>query len=178
LRKSFSPDQEALFLEGLVNHSPKAYNELYDRYADALFGIIQRMVNHQDIAQDLLQETFIKVWTNVHRYDPAKGRLFTWLAQVARNTALDYLRSPQNDNSVEFQLQMGDITFTNVTLIGLKETVFSVLSPQYQQIIDLIYFQGYTHPEVANRLSLPLGTVKTRVRIALVELKKAFAFEA
>ncbi|GAB3330292.1 ECF RNA polymerase sigma factor SigK [Larkinella ripae] len=177
MKKSSSPDQEALFLEGLITHSRKAYNELYDRYASTLLGIIQRMVHHEEVAQDLLQETFIKVWKNVHRYDPARGRLFTWLAQVARNTALDYLRSTQHEQAAEFQVRMGELTFTDVTLIGLKETVLAALSSQHQPIIEMIYFRGFTHQEVAEQLSLPLGTVKTRVRQALLELKKAFSAE-
>lgn len=177
MKKSITPDKEAVLLAALVNHNCKAYSELYDRYATALLGVITRMVHDEATAQDLLQETFIKVWKNVHLHNPAKGRLFTWLLKVARNTALDHLRKHQVTQPIDLQLAIGELTFTDITQIGLRETVLAVLEPHYRPIIDLIYFQGYTQQETANHLSLPLGTVKTRVRLALAELKNTFAAE-
>ncbi|GAB3920154.1 RNA polymerase sigma factor [Larkinella terrae] len=177
LKKYLTADQEALLLEGLIQYSRKAYSELYDYYGSTLLGFINRMVNDQVQAEDLLQETFIKVWQQIHRYDPAKGRLFTWLLKIARNTTLDYLRSPDYTNSVEFQWKMGETILTNENLVGLRETVLSALSPDHQAVIELIYFQGYTQQQAADELALPLGTVKTRVRMALIELKNRFSSE-
>ncbi|GAB3334836.1 sigma-70 family RNA polymerase sigma factor [Larkinella ripae] len=177
MSKPFTPQQEAFFLEALVSHSRKAYNELYDRYARALLGIIYRIVLDEAVAEDLLQETFIKVWRHVHHHDPAKGRLFTWLAQVARNTALDYLKCSKNRRTIELEPPMGGVVCPNISLIGLEETAWKAVSPQYRPVVELVYFQGYTHQETAEQLVLPLGTVKTRARLALVEIKRAFAGE-
>lgn len=153
---------------------------LYDHYAPTLYGIVLRIVQSEELAQDVLQESFIKVWRNRHRYDATKGRLFTWLLNICRNQAIDTVRSARHIQSQKIQ----PIDFSVYNLeslsnrpapehIGVQQMV-ETLDPKYRQVIDLIYFQGYTHTEVEEALQIPLGTVKSRVKIALRELRKFF----
>lgn len=152
---------------------------LYDNYSSALFGIILRIIEEQEIAEDLLQEVFVKIWKNIQSYDKSKGRLFTWMLNIARNTAIDKLRSKDYrqsekvqsiDNSVH-SIGKAHSTSNNTDTIGLKNFV-EQLKPEHQLIIDMLYFKGYTQAEAAEELNIPLGTVKTRVKAAIVQLKK------
>ncbi|MBS1913118.1 MAG: sigma-70 family RNA polymerase sigma factor [Bacteroidetes bacterium] len=155
---------------------------LYDRYAPALYGVLERLLRSHDLAEDALQETLVKVWGNFESYDPEKGRLFTWLVRVARNIALDIFKSKGYRNTlknqeleslvdvVDRQSSAGD----DSDRIGLREIVLA-LKPEQQEVIDLIYFRGYTQDEASKELGIPLGTVKTRVRSALLTIRKIFS---
>jgi RNA polymerase sigma-70 factor, ECF subfamily len=170
-------------LVGLLKQKDSdAFTYLYDHYSDALYGIVFRIVNNEEIAQDILQEVFLKIWKNLSNYDPAKGRLFTWLLNLTRNYAIDQYRSREfrqqaknqnledSVNAVD-KLMQGGIKMDH---IGLKDTV-SKLKPEYIQVIDLLYFKGYTHDEVAKEFNIPLGTVKTRIRSAIIQLRERLA---
>ncbi|GAB3937956.1 hypothetical protein GCM10028804_60370 [Larkinella terrae] len=143
-----------------------------------MLSVIAKIVKDEIEAEDLLQDTFVKVWKNIHRHDPAKGRLFTWLLNVARNTAFDHLRSNKKTTHVELPvdgyLPGLSATFNSVGYIGFSDAVNTTLDPRHWQIIELIYFQGYTQSEAAHRLDLPLGTVKTWTRLALIQLRQTF----
>lgn len=150
-------------------------------YSGALLGVISRVIQQTEIAEDLLQETFIKIWNSADSYDSSKGRLFTWMMNIARNLSIDKLRSKDFKNSsknqdiennVDFIDTQKEITF-NADLLGLKDMVIS-LKPEYNRVLDMVYFKGFTHAEAAEELNLPLGTVKTRIRMAIMELRKYF----
>ncbi|MBU0696878.1 MAG: sigma-70 family RNA polymerase sigma factor, partial [Bacteroidetes bacterium] len=134
-----------------------------------------------EIAEDVLQETFVKIWNSIQQYDPTKGRLFTWMVNVARNLAIDKVRSKDYRNhskNQDLENHVNDIDETrNSTykpeLLGVKNLV-QKLRPEQQIIVDMIYFKGYTHVEVADELAIPLGTVKTRLRMGIIELRKYF----
>lgn len=166
---------------GLKARSQKAYAFLYDHYGRSLLGIICKIVKDEEEAENLLQDTFVKAWRYIDHYDASKGRLFTWLLNIARNTALNFLRAQKDFQKTEIQTAETDvythrnaITEANaVNYIGVGETV-ARLEPKLKQIIDLLYYQGYTQQEVADELNLPLGTVKTRTRMALQQLKQQF----
>ncbi|RZK41311.1 MAG: sigma-70 family RNA polymerase sigma factor [Pedobacter sp.] len=158
-----------------------AIKALYDMYSGALLGVISRIVNQTEAAEDLLQETFVKIWNSAGSYDPSKGRLFTWMMNVARNLSIDKLRSKDFknanknqdiENTVDFIDEQKKISFNSDTL-GIKELV-TKLKPEFKSVLDMVYFKGYTHVEAAEELNLPLGTVKTRVRMAILELRKNF----
>ncbi|WP_239691886.1 RNA polymerase sigma factor [Hymenobacter coccineus] len=151
----------------------------YDRYASALFGVISRIVKDDDTAEDVLQEALVKIWNAFPAYDAEKGRLFTWVLNICRNLAIDKIRSRQYrvgtrtqglDDSLAAQRMPAAETF-RPEHIGLQEVV-QTLVPEQRQIIDLLYFGGYTQSEVAEELKLPLGTVKTRARTAIKLLGK------
>lgn len=163
----------------LKSKNTSAFSTLYDNYSAALYGVILRIVEIEAIAQDILQEAFVKIWNKMDSYDKTKGRLFTWMLNIARNTAIDQLRSAQHrqdmknrniDDSVNI-INSSQSTSSKVDQIGLKETV-AKLKPEYKLIIDLLYFKGYTQDEVAKELQMPLGTVKTRTRAALMQLRE------
>lgn len=158
-----------------------AIKALYDMYSGALLGVISRVIQQTEVAEDLLQETFVKIWNSAGSYDPSKGRLFTWMMNVARNLSIDKLRSKDFknanknqdiENNVDFIDQQKKVSF-NSDLLGLKELV-TELKPDFKDVLDMVYFKGYTHVEAAEALDLPLGTVKTRVRMAILELRKKF----
>jgi len=156
-----------------------AFSYLYDNYAAALNGVITRMVTEPQLAEDILQEAFIKIWNNFAQYDNTKGRLFTWMINITRNLTIDTLRSKgfkkqqkisQDENSVS---GYGDRSMSaeRFDSIGLKKQL-QYLKPDQRIIIDLAYFNGYTQDEISKEMSIPLGTVKTRMRSAIMELRK------
>ncbi|MEM9888344.1 MAG: sigma-70 family RNA polymerase sigma factor [Bacteroidota bacterium] len=169
----------------LQQKDKRAIPYLYDHYSAALYGMLVRLLQDEALAQDVLQEAFIKFWKNGHRYDSKKGTLFTWLSSITRNTALNTLqskahRNTQKNQSMETLVHHSRnstlIQQTNVNKIGLKGLV-STLEEKYRIIIDLAYFQGYTQKEIEEHLNIPLGTVKSRLRIALRELRTLFDYE-
>ena len=152
-----------------------AFNYLYDHYSGALFTIINQIVPDKDLAGDVLQEVFINIWRKINTYDASKGRLFTWMLNIARNAAIDKIRSKgyrdsrRNQSMVETEgLSMSSNPV--VSDVGLKK-VLTTLNEDARRLIDLSYFQGFTHEEIAKMLGIPLGTVKTRIRTAIIQLR-------
>jgi len=178
--KKISLSEEEL-VSKLKSQDTLAIQALYDMYSGALLGVISRIIQHTEVAEDLLQETFIKIWNSAGSYDNSKGRLFTWMMNIARNLSIDKLRSKDFKNSnknqdiennVDFIDAQKEITF-NADLLGIKDLVTS-LKPEFKTVLDMVYFKGYTHVEAAEELNLPLGTVKTRIRMGIMELRKNF----
>lgn len=166
---------------GLGTGDKKTLEALYDMYCGSLFGIINRIVKEEEIAEDVLQDTFVRIWQSFEMYDASKGRLFTWMSNLARNLALDKLKSKSyrnnnlNDKICEMQNTV-DHQFNvknNPETIGVREIVMR-LKPEYKCIIDLVYYKGYTHVEAAEELDIPVGTLKTRMRMAVNDLRKYF----
>ncbi|MDI9319605.1 MAG: sigma-70 family RNA polymerase sigma factor [Phycisphaerales bacterium] len=159
----------------------KAFNYLYDNYSGALCGIILKVLNQEELANDVLQEVFVKIWRSIEQYDSSKGRLYTWMLNIARNSAIDTLRSKgfqqgqkTSDIGNNAYLNDGRRSSTNNTdVLGLKKSVLN-LKPEFRVLINLAYFQGFTQEEISQTLNIPLGTVKTRMRNALLELKSIF----
>ncbi|TPE42920.1 sigma-70 family RNA polymerase sigma factor [Pontibacter mangrovi] len=148
-------------------------------YSAALYGVIVRIVKTEEVAEDVLQEAFVKIWNSFDKYDAQKGRLFTWMLNVSRNLAIDKIRSLEYRMKVStdtlspaHQASFADIAF-NTDHIGVREAV-EKLSPEQKQIIDLMYFKGLTQSEIAEEHNIPLGTVKTRARSAVKVLSKLF----
>lgn len=163
----------------LKERKNNAFSYLYDNYAGALYGIIKQIItDNQELASDVLQEVFINIWRKIETYDPAKGRLFTWMLNIARNASIDTLRSKSYQNSQKNQELPGNVykeatnqtTQMNVDHIGLKK-VLEKLKPEHRVLVELAYFKGFTHDEIADIQGIPLGTVKTRIRNALLQLR-------
>jgi len=157
----------------------QSFSYLYNNYSGSLYSIILQIVPDQDLANDVLQEVFINIWRKIDSYDNSKGRLFTWMLNIARNAAIDFLRSKAYQNSKKNQefpemLSIGkgeQMTQLNIDNIGLKKIVHKLKIDQ-RVLIDLAYFKGYTHEEIAEIEKIPLGTVKTRIRSALIQLRE------
>ena len=168
-------EQELVAL--LKEQNNDAFNYLYDHYSGALFTIINQIVPDKDTASDVLQEVFVNIWRKIGTYDETKGRLFTWMLNIARNAAIDKVRSKgyrddQRTQTIVEGENAGMAMSSNpvVNDVGLKK-VLTTLNEEYQKLIDLSYFQGFTHEEIAKMLGIPLGTVKTRIRTAISQLR-------
>lgn len=170
--------EEAL-VAGLKRRDQSVFEYLYDHYAGALNGVIYRVVQNGDEAEDLTQEVFVKIWDKIDFYDPSKGRIYTWMLNLARNRAIDAVRSKSHkknsktdsiDNYVN-PIGNGLSEESEVDHIGM-EKVLKDLDPKLLQLVNLMYFEGYTQAEIAEELEMPLGTVKTRLRKAISELRK------
>jgi RNA polymerase sigma factor (sigma-70 family) len=163
----------------LRENQQAGYSYLYDHYAPTLYGVIVRIIPNQEAANDVLQETFIKIWKNREKYQPNKGRLYTWMLNIARNTSIDYLRLAENQREIQdidsnvYAVDKQHYTKQATDETGILELI-EKLSPDRKQLLDMAYFQGYTHEEIAKKLEMPLGTVKTKIRSAILELRKYF----
>jgi RNA polymerase sigma-70 factor (ECF subfamily) len=170
---------EEELIRSLRERDETSFSYVYDNYSGALYGIISRIVPEEEAAQDILQESFVKIWNNFASYDSSKGRLFTWMVNVARNMAIDHTRSKsyksdlknQSLNNSVGKINRQQSSSQNTDLIGLKSFV-EKLKPEHKEIIDLLYFGGYTQDEVSKEMNMPLGTVKTRTRAALQQLRE------
>lgn len=175
-----NPNQQQL-IRRLKLRDKQAISELYDHYGKTLYGIILKVVaQNEALAQDILQDAFVKIWKNGHRFDEQKGTLFTWMLNICRNQAIDRTRSAtyrrqagKQDMDHRLTNNIEHSYAPNTEHIGLRSEV-AKLEEKYREIIELIYFQGFTQREVVDHLEIPLGTVKSRVRIGLRELKKIF----
>jgi len=168
---------EEELLRRLKLHEERAYQFLYDHYSKALFVVIKQIIPQQEVAEDLLQETFVKVWQNIHTYDGSRGRLYTWMLSIARNLSIDRTRSKEfNKQSKTATLQdnvymSAPTEEARVVDIGLRK-VLSSIPEENARLIDLAYFKGYTQEEIAKILAMPVGTVKTRMRSVINNLRK------
>ncbi|MDP2415422.1 RNA polymerase sigma factor [Daejeonella sp.] len=179
-RTKISLSEDELVL-ALRNKEKAGAEALYDMYSSSLYGIIFRIVQHEEIAEDLLQDTFVRIWNSFSSYDASKGRLFTWMVNIARNISIDKTRSKDFRNSSKTEdiennvlsLEMQSGNALNPETMGLKELV-AKLKPEQKIILDMVYFRGFTHAEVSEELEIPLGTVKTRLRNGIISLRKVF----
>ncbi|TYA84071.1 RNA polymerase sigma factor [Seonamhaeicola marinus] len=156
----------------------KAISLLYENYADALFGVIKKVITDDETAQDVLQECFVKIWRYAKKYDPAKAKLFTWLYRIAYNTAIDKVRSQKNKSGKEVQIETSTVyTFTadsiNQDVLDIRKHL-KTLDEKYQIVINALFFEGMTQQEASDELNIPLGTIKSRLKIGLRELKKIY----
>jgi RNA polymerase sigma-70 factor (ECF subfamily) len=171
-------EQPDRLIEAMQAGDENAFSKIYSMYSDALHGIIYSIVLDEDIAQEVLQDVFIKIWNNAATYSLGKGRFFTWILNIARNSAIDktrskaYKNSKKNLSATNFVdiLSSNDDLNLKMNAIGIRKFV-DVLKPVCIQIIDLLFFKGYTHSEAADELEIPLGTLKTRNRNCLNELR-------
>ncbi|GAB2817649.1 RNA polymerase sigma factor [Ferruginibacter profundus] len=176
--KTYTEDD---LIAALKKHDNNAFEYLYTNYKAALFTVINQVIADKEIAQDVLQEAFITAWKNIDKYDASKGRLFTWLFNVTRNCAINTTRSKafkseqkndSFDNYVTYVDEKDNLS-QNINQIGLRKQVH-LLREEYKNVLELSYFNGFTHEEIAKILTIPVGTVKTRLRNALIELRKQF----
>lgn len=167
---------ESELVQLLKQRQQTAFSYLYDNYSAALLSVIVGVVADTELANDVLQEVFIKIWRQIESYDDAKGRLFTWMLNVARNASIDtvrsksYQNSQQNQELTETTYDAGGTTQIQIDQMGLRKVVHQ-LKDEYKVLVELAYFQGFTQDEISKILDIPLGTVKTRLRTALIQLR-------
>jgi RNA polymerase sigma-70 factor (ECF subfamily) len=172
------------FVSSLKKRDKQALSELYDQYGAALYGQAYRIIGSEEVAREATQDAFLKIWHNINSYDESKGKLFTWMYRIARNEAIDKKRSRENqhtektiqlDSSV-YSTEADQSTVLNVEDIGVQQ-LLDMLDHDSKDIMNLVYFQGYTHSEVAKLNEMPLGTVKTKVRRAILQLRASLIKE-
>ena len=161
----------------LQHRDERVISVLYSQYSHILFNIIIRIVKYEDLAQDVFQEALIKIWKKGHLYDPKKGSLFTWIVSVSRHAAIDATRSKAyklRERQLQNETPMLQEPLTSTLhQEGMHLAEVVKLLPEHQKLlIDLSFFQGYTHEEIAKKLDIPLGTVKTRIRAGIKKLRK------
>ena len=160
----------------LKQRQQSAFSYLYDNYSSALLSVIVGVVSDSELANDVLQEVYIKIWRQIESYDASKGRLFTWMLNVARNASIDTVRSKgfqnsqQNRELTEAVYDAGGTTQIQTDQMGLRKVVHQ-LKEEYKVLVELAYFQGFTQDEISKMLNIPLGTIKTRLRTALTQLR-------
>ncbi len=162
----------------LRNKSHLGYSILYKNYAKTLYNILYKVVPSKDTAADLLQDTFIKIWKNIDRYNASKGCLYTWMLKLTQNLALDKIRSAgyleaKKNVILEDYINQIDTQYqheTDFDGFSLQNNIERLL-PKHKQLIDLVYYEGYTQREVSQKYAIPIGTVKTRIKFAIAQLR-------
>ena len=172
---------DAGLVRRLKARDPKAMSDLYDRYGRLAYSLIHRVVRNPSAAEDLLQETFMRVWNRVGSFDAERGALGPWVLAVARNRAIDYLRSVDGRmqagavdlDRIEHPAQFSGIESSALAIDRVRrlKSAFEKLSPNQRMVIELAYYEGMSQTEMAERLKQPLGTVKTWTRSALKILR-------
>ena len=169
----------------LKNRDPHAMSDLYDRYGRIAYSLIFRVVRDAAAAEDLVQETFLRVWNRVQSFDQERGALGPWILTVARNRAIDYLRSVDgrmSANSLDLERTETPTVFTGLDAGALAldrarrlKSAFEKLNSNQRTVIELAYYEGLSQSEMAERMQQPLGTIKTWVRTALKALREELA---
>ena len=143
-----------------------------------MYGVILRIVHSKEYTEEIIQDVFVKIWNSISQYDSSKGRFYTWMINIARNTAIDYLKSKGFQNELKNQ-SIPDFVYNSADLstnddstdyIGLTNMLDSLESDK-KELIELAYYQGFTQNQISEKLKIPLGTVKTKLRNALIKLK-------
>lgn len=174
--KTTYSEEELIVL--LKEKNENGFHYLYDHYSGALYGVILRIVQSKEYAEEVIQDVFVKIWNSIHQYDASKGRFYTWMINIARNTAIDYLKSKGFQNELKNQ-PLPDFVYNTTELSTVNNSadyigfnnVLESLEVDKQELINLSYYQGYTQHEISEKLKIPLGTVKTKMRNALMKLK-------
>jgi RNA polymerase sigma-70 factor (ECF subfamily) len=155
-----------------------AFEKLYEMYKESIYGVIYNIVRQHDIAEEVMQDVFVKIWNKSESYSKDKGRFFTWILNISRNAAIDTIRSKtyktekQNLNTDSFVdiIETEDNLDVKTDAIGIKQFV-SKLAEKCKDVIELLYFKGYTQSEASEKLDMPIGTVKTRNRNCIKDLR-------
>lgn len=184
---SVSAMADISLLTRIARHDASALGELYDRHNRLLFSLILRILRDRGESEDILQEVFVRVWDRADSYSPALGTPSAWLVRIARNRAIDRLRARQVRANVAESFEDPPVA-PDLTPTGNPEQLartaehrrailaaLDQLPPEQRTLIDAAYFDGYTQSELAERFTLPLGTVKTRIRTAMQTLRGTLA---
>lgn len=173
-------NSELDLVNALKRKEKSALEYLYNNYSKAVFGIIFKILNSKELSEEILQDVFLKVWNNISTYDSSKGRLYTWLVRIAQNLSIDTLRTKDfkknNPKNLNF---INDVSYNEplseevnpVELEGLSNYI-NKLDEKQKILIDLAYFKGFSQKEISDDLEIPIGTVKTRLRNAILALRK------
>jgi RNA polymerase sigma-70 factor (ECF subfamily) len=168
---------DADLLQRISRRDESAMGLLFDRYARIVYSIALRVLNDPSEAEDVMQEVLIQVWRGAPSFIVGRGSLGGWLAVVARNRAIDVLRKRHPSDPVDEVILPAQVDFAKQaeqnTLMEKLRTIMQELPPEQQKSLQMAFFEGLTHSEIAKKTGDPLGTVKTRIRLALISMRKA-----
>jgi RNA polymerase sigma-70 factor, ECF subfamily len=170
---------DAALIERVVQRDELALAALYDRYAGMLLSVLNRILRDRQAAEEILQDIFYQLWRTASRFDASRGSLAGWLSVIARNRAISRLRKHNpaggeeiGENSVVLPLNLESLV-AQQEMLGRVKAAFETLSEELRVVLELAYFEGMTHSEIARHTGDPLGTVKTRLRTAVETLKRS-----
>jgi RNA polymerase sigma-70 factor (ECF subfamily) len=165
---------EAELVTLLQMRSEEGFSYLYDHYTPSISGIIFSIVNDQIACEDVLQEVFIRIYRRIEQYDADKSRLYTWMAQIARNAAIDWKRKSVNQPGSLNQKLIEDVPIMvnggYADMVDLRNWIMRLAKPE-QEVVVLSYLHGHTQEEISQMLQIPLGTVKSRIKSGLLKLR-------
>ena len=182
-----TPDLRSLADEDLMQlmrgGNPRAFEAVYERHSGAAFSLAYRMVGRGNVAEDVVQEAFLSIWRSGARYERARGSVRTWVLGIVHHRAIDQLRRSSvhskrraSDEGLEERLESGERTDVEVARRDEAQairTAMESLPPEQSHVIELAYFGGFTHTEIADILETPVGTVKGRMRLGLEKLRNS-----
>jgi len=156
-----------------------AMAELYDRHSPVVYGVAMRVLGNAEAAEDVLQEVFLQLWKSPHAFDAARGSLGPWLAMIARNRSVDALRKrrPQvdiEDAAIAVETDFADTVEKTQVLGRVRGALTGIPAPQ-RSALEMAFFEGLTHTEIAEKTGEPIGTIKTRIRTAVLTLREALS---
>lgn len=174
--------EESELVARLKSQDKAALSYLYDKYSAALYGVASRIIKNDDVTEEVLQDVFVKIWNKIDQYDASKGRFFTWMMNLTRNASIDKLRSKEISRSSKtdslddyvYSFDRENSTEMSIDAIGVKSLMNDLVDDQ-KFILQKIYFEGFTHTEIADEYDIPLGTVKSRLRSALKHMRQKLA---
>lgn len=181
-RQPATPQDDAALIARLRDKDENAQNamaDLYDRYSGIVYGVALRVLGDTTAAEDVLQEVFLQLWRKPEIFDAERGRLAPWLAVIARNRAIDVVRKrPHEEDVDEIPIASGvDLEEISARRLAVEKVrgVLANLPPEQRTALEMAFFAGMTHTEIARKTGEPLGTVKTRIRSALLAVRKALS---
>lgn len=171
--------EDVALLARIVDRDERAVEELYARYSGPLYSLAYQVTGAERFAQDVIQEVFIALWRDASRFDPSRGAVAPWLFSLARHKAIDLVRREANvrkrtaDVDLEFHEADDDVDHETWLNFRREKVLAAIeeLTPAQREALELAFFGGLTHVEVSDRLGIPLGTAKTRIRSALLRLR-------
>ena len=171
--------EEAALIQRIRSGDEDAMGDMYDRYSGIVYGVALRVLGNTTAAEDVLQEVFLQLWRNPQAFDANRGRLGPWLAVIARNRAIDHLRKRQPEEDIEdlpisTGVNLEDEAAQRQAVTKIRG-VLSQLPQDQRRALEMAFFEGMTHTEIAAKTGEPLGTIKTRIRTGLLAVRKAFS---
>jgi RNA polymerase sigma-70 factor (ECF subfamily) len=171
--------EEAALIQRIRSGDEDAMGDMYDRYSGIVYGVALRVLGNTTAAEDVLQEVFLQLWRNPQAFDANRGRLGPWLAVIARNRAIDHLRKRQPEEDIEdlpisTGVNLEDEAAQRQAVTKIRG-VLSQLPQDQRRALEMAFFEGMTHTEIAAKTGEPLGTIKTRIRAGLLAVRKAFS---
>ncbi|MCA0971485.1 sigma-70 family RNA polymerase sigma factor [Halobacillus litoralis] len=172
------------YYQKMMNGDKQSLEAIYDKYEKLLYSFVIKLSSDHSLAEEVLQEVFIKLWTQKAQYDETKGKFSSWIVTITRYTAIDLIRARKESVSLEEETDVPEEKGDSVEdLVEWKEKstdvrrALSQLSDEQRRIVDLFYFKGCSQSKIAEECNLPLGTVKGRLRLALKHLKKHLSIQ-